>query len=83
MKEKVHLSCTILFTLLLDSVFGSRCALIFLGNTQNIPVSSVPIGAKVTVDQSTAYTTPTVLAHLPRKENHTIQILLEGNILRM
>jgi len=77
MKEKAHLSCTPLFTLLLISVFGSGCATIIHGTTQNIPVSSVPTGAKVTVDQSTAYTTPTVL-DLPRKENHTIQVSLEG-----
>jgi len=77
MKEKVHLSCILLFTLLLIIVFGSGCATIIHGTTQNIPVSSVPTGAKVTVDQSTAYTTPTVL-DLPRKENHTLQISHEG-----
>jgi len=77
MKEKVHLSYIKLFTLLLVSVFGSGCATIIHGTTQNIPVSSVPTGAKVTVDQSTAYTTPTVL-DLPRGENHTLQVSLEG-----
>jgi len=77
MKEKGHLSYITLFTLLLVSVFGSGCATIIHGTTQNIPVSSVPTGAKVTVDQSTAYTTPTVL-ELARGENHNLQVSLEG-----
>lgn len=64
--------------LLLLTVFGSGCATIIQGTTQKIPVSSVPSGAKVTVDESTGFTTPTVL-ELSRKEHHTLQFSLEGH----
>lgn len=77
MREKVHFSYNALMTLVLVSVLGSGCATIINGTTQKIPISSVPTGAKVTVDQSTGYTTPTVL-DLSRKRNHTLQVSLGG-----
>ena len=56
---------------------GSGCATIIQGTTQKVPVSSVPSGARVTLNESTAYTTPTAL-ELSRKEHHTLQFSLEG-----
>lgn len=57
--------------------FTSSCATIIHGTTQRVPVSSVPSGARVAVNESTAFTTPTAL-ELSRKEHHTLQFSLEG-----
>ncbi len=65
------------FALMLLTIFWSGCATIIQGTTQRVPVSSVPSGARLTVNESTAYTTPTVL-ELSRKEHHTLQFSLEG-----
>lgn len=66
-----------LLGLFLLTVLNSGCATIIHGTTQRVPVSSVPSGKRVTVNESTAYTTPTAL-ELSRKEHHTLQFSLEG-----
>jgi len=63
--------------LLVALTLASGCATIIHGTTQKIPVSSSPSGAKVAVNESTAFTTPTTL-ELPRKDPQILQISLEG-----
>jgi len=53
------------------------CATIVKGTTQEIPVSSDPTGARVSVDGATAGTTPTTVT-LSRKSNHMVTIEKEG-----
>lgn len=74
---RVRILSAKLFGFLFLTVLVSGCATIIQGTTQRVPVSSVPSGAKVTVNESTAYTTPTVL-ELSRKEHHTLQLSMEG-----
>ena len=58
-------------------LFESGCATIVKGTTQDIPVSSDPTGARVTVDNSSVGTTPTTVT-LSRKQNHMIVLEKEG-----
>jgi len=53
------------------------CATIVKGTTQEVPVSSEPTGARVSVDGSAAGTTPTTVT-LSRKANHMVTIEKEG-----
>jgi PEGA domain len=69
--------CQILGLLFLLVAFGSGCATIIQGSTQEIPVTSSPTGATVSVDGSLRFQTPTKL-QLTRKEPHRIEISLEG-----
>ena len=57
--------------------FCTGCATIVKGTTQEIPVSSEPTGARVSVDGSAAGTTPTTVT-LSRKANHMVTIEKEG-----
>jgi hypothetical protein len=63
--------------LMIALTFASGCATIINGTTQKIPVSSSPSGAKVSVNESTAITTPTTL-ELSRKDPQILQFSLEG-----
>ena len=62
---------------LLAGSFLSGCATIVKGTTQEVPVSSEPTGARVSVDGSAAGTTPTTVT-LSRKSNHMVTIEKEG-----
>ncbi|MFZ9839772.1 MAG: PEGA domain-containing protein [Opitutaceae bacterium] len=53
------------------------CATIVKGTTQEVPVSSEPAGARVSVDGSAAGTTPTTVT-LSRKANHMVTIEKDG-----
>ena len=53
------------------------CATIVKGTTQAIPVASEPTGARVSVDGTSAGTTPTTVT-LSRKSNHMVTIEKDG-----
>ena len=53
------------------------CASIMHGTSQDVGISSTPVGATVTVDNQPAGVTP-VVAHLKRGDNHTIKIQMDG-----
>lgn len=53
------------------------CATIVKGTTQEVPVSSEPTGARVSVDGTAAGTTPTTVT-LSRKANHMVTIEKDG-----
>ena len=55
----------------------ASCASIMHGTGQDVSISSQPVGANVTVDDSSYGSTP-LIAHLRRKNNHTIRISLDG-----
>lgn len=57
--------------------FGTGCATIVKGTTQEIPVSSDPTGARINVDGAPAGTTPATVT-LSRKTNHMVTIEKEG-----
>ncbi len=68
----------LLSTLCLASVFIlSSCGTLKHGSTQNIDISSAPLGAKVTVNGTEHGITP-VTVELPRRNNHTISVSLAG-----
>jgi PEGA domain-containing protein len=58
-------------------VLISACATIMHGSSQEVGISSSPTGAKVTIDNMPLGVTP-VVAHLRRKDNHTIKIEMDG-----
>jgi PEGA domain len=74
---KKHAALLVLFCIASASALLSGCATIVKGTTQIIPVSSDPTGARVTVDNSPAGTTPTTVT-LSRKQNHMVVIEKEG-----
>jgi len=74
---KKHAALPVLFCIASASALLSGCATIVKGTTQIIPVSSDPTGARVTVDNSPAGTTPTTVT-LSRKQNHMVVIEKEG-----
>lgn len=53
------------------------CASIVKGTTQEIPVSSEPTGARVSVDGNPSGTTPTKVT-LSRKQNHMVTLEKDG-----
>ncbi len=53
------------------------CASIAHGNKQDVAISSVPAGAKVTVDNLERGTTP-VVAKLTRKDVHVVRVEMAG-----
>ena len=55
----------------------AACATIMHGTSQEVPISSQPTGATVTVDGKLVGTTP-VGVRLPRKSSHRIVVTLEG-----
>ncbi|MGH7529365.1 MAG: PEGA domain-containing protein [Gemmatimonadales bacterium] len=55
----------------------AACATIMHGTSQEVPISSQPTGASVTVDGNLIGTTP-VGAKLSRKSSHRIVLTLEG-----
>lgn len=57
--------------------FLTGCATIVKGTTQEIPVASEPTGARVSVDGTSAGTTPTTVT-LSRKSNHMVTIEKDG-----
>ena len=65
----------LIFTFLVLLVSG--CATIMQGTTQQIGIQSTPTGATVKIDQKEYGNTP-VVADLSRKENHIVNISLEG-----
>jgi hypothetical protein len=75
MNKKI--SVLVLIALSANAIFLSGCATIVKGTTQEIPVTSDPTGARVTVDSSPAGTTPTTVT-LSRKQNHMVVIEKEG-----
>ena len=75
MKKNKVLFLASSFVLILILLVG--CATIMQGPKQNVGISSIPSGAKVTIDgQIVGYTPLTV--ELSRKDNHVIRIELEG-----
>jgi uncharacterized protein YceK len=74
---KKHAALLVLFCIVSASALLSGCATIVKGTTQIIPVSSDPTGARVTLDNSPAGTTPTTVT-LSRKQNHMVVIEKEG-----
>ncbi len=58
-------------------VMFSGCGTLKHGSTQDIKISSNPVGASVTIDGSEYGETP-VTVELPRKQNHTISVSLAG-----
>jgi len=55
----------------------SGCATIMHGTSQSVGFSSKPTGASVTVDSQPKGNTP-LIVNLSRKDNHVVQINLEG-----
>ena len=74
---KKHASFLVALVLTSACALLSGCATIVKGTTQIIPVSSDPTGARVTVDNAPAGTTPTTVT-LSRKQNHMVVIEKEG-----
>ncbi len=55
----------------------SGCGTLKHGSTQNVDISSNPLGAEVTVN-GTEYGQTPVTVELPRRNNHTISVSLSG-----
>jgi hypothetical protein len=70
---KKHASLLVVTVLTSACALLSGCATIGKGTAQVIPVSSDPMGARVTVDNSPAGTTPTTVT-LSRKQNQMVMI---------
>lgn len=64
-------------TLLAQLLLLTACGTIMLGSTQQIGVSSVPTGARVTVNGSQHGVTPLVL-DLRRKDRQVISVTMDG-----
>ena len=60
--DRIVTRFSIVFTLLAQLLVLSACGTIMLGSTQQIGVSSVPTGARITVSGSRRGVTPIVLA---------------------
>jgi hypothetical protein len=69
----------ILFAIILlaAAAYAPGCATIMHGSTQQVTVTSRPVGAMVVVDGGLRYRTPTILT-LSRKESHTVEISYDG-----
>lgn len=65
------------FSSVLTIALFSACATIMNGTKQSVGISSVPSGARVTID-GTAMGTAPVMAQLSRKKLHLIKIELDG-----
>src|SRR5262249_14359471 len=63
--------------LILAAVFWQGCATIMHGSTQQVTVTSTPVGANVLVDSGMRFKTPAAIM-LSRKETHTIEISMDG-----
>jgi len=63
--------------LILAAAFSQGCATIMHGSTQNVMVTSSPPGATVVVDGGMRFKSP-VEINLSRKENHTVELSLDG-----
>jgi hypothetical protein len=74
---KKHASLLVVTVLTSARALLSGCATIVKGTAQVIPVSSDPTGARVTVDNSPAGTTPTTVT-LSREQNQMVVIEKEG-----
>ena len=59
------------------AALSSGCATIVKGSTQDVPISSTPAGAHVTVDGRSAGTTPTTVA-MDRQLYHMVTVELEN-----
>ena len=71
MKKLLSTLCVVMAIIL------SGCGTLKHGSTQNLDISSNPIGAKVTVDGKDLGQTPMTI-ELPRKNNHTLSVALAG-----
>ncbi len=67
----------ILIIMIVFSIMVAGCCTIMQGTTQSIGISSVPTGAKVSVDNSEKGKTP-IVVNLTRKDNHFVKIEMEG-----
>jgi hypothetical protein len=69
----------ILFAIILlaAAAYAQGCATIMHGSTQQVTVTSRPMGANVLVDGGLRYKTPAILS-LSRKESHTVEISYDG-----
>jgi len=63
--------------LILTALTLIGCATIMHGTSQDIGITSQPIGATVTIDNMSYGQTP-VIAKLSRKDNHTVNLDLKG-----
>ena len=75
MKSTITLSISVCISAL--AALSSGCATIVKGTTQDIPISSNPAGARVTVDGRSAGTTPTKVA-MDRQLYHMVTVELEN-----
>jgi hypothetical protein len=74
---KLQLNIAILAVTTVASLFDSGCASIVKGTTQDIPVTSTPLGAEVRIDGDKVGQTPTSV-EAKRKTDHLIVIEKEG-----
>ena len=58
-------------------VFSAGCGTLMNGTQHHLAITSIPLGAKVTVDNREFFDTP-ITAVLDKNEQHTVQIELEG-----
>ena len=72
MKKSIYV-----FLILILAILIYGCGTIMLGTSQDVGFSSNPSNAKVTIDGMPSGNTP-VTASLSRKNNHVVQIELEG-----
>ena len=59
------------------AIILSGCGTLKHGSTQNLDISSNPVGARITVDGIDRGESP-LTVELPRKNNHTISVALAG-----
>lgn len=74
---KVRSKLSTFIVVIAITIFISSCATIIHGTKHNVGISSNPTGAEVTIDGQYYGTTP-VTADLARKNDHFIEIDLEG-----
>jgi hypothetical protein len=63
-----------------SALVASGCGTVIYGRTENIPISSDPLGARVTVDDQYAGTTP-ITVELSRKVDHKVKIEKDGYVV--
>jgi hypothetical protein len=76
MKNKI-LKSFVYITFAAISILSINCATIVHGTKQQVPISSNPTGAQVTVDGQIYYTTP-CLIELERNKAHIVTFTLDG-----
>ena len=76
MKNRI-LNNFVYITLVVISFLSINCATIVHGTKQQVPISSNPTGAQVTVDGQIYYTTPCLL-ELERDKAHIVTFTLDG-----